>query len=590
MRKTTHSLPRLVTALLGLILLALFPAEMLADYKFNYTYKGNTFIFEHYQYGSDCWLSSVVGDVTGDLEIPSSAYDSETDTYFPVVAIGDGREYHNIFGESKISSIIIPSTITGINPYAFYKASIQTLTIPSSVSGIYENAFYGAKIETLNIADGVSKIDDGAFAGAELTSVNIPASVTSIGKNAFYGCKGLTSFTIPETVTSIGNNAFAGIETITLLGSPQAIGNGAFYSCTSLILGELESLPEGLEKAFKHVNFVKVAIPTSMSSDIYSPIFNANGRIVDYIPTDKIIEDGWIWDNDKSTIYFAPASLEGEYTIPDNVYKIEDGAFEYCENLTAVNIPNSLFQIGKRSFAFSGLVSIEIPSSVRSIGNYAFDNCNNLETAIIGEDTDYAWIKQTIEYDAFNRCRSLKSVKIGSSVNFISSSAFSDCTSLTSVSLPDSPTRKFSIANGVFQRCTSLTEITIPSSVESISKNAFSGCTALESVTYDTDEPVTAEENIFDETTYQTATLYMPRRTLAKIDEYEPWKLFQTKKPLDGNKFDINGDNNVDVNDVVALVSLITDNTGDPAIHDLNNDGRVDVADIVALINEILNQ
>ncbi len=81
---------------------------------------------------------------------------------------------------------------------------------------------------------------------------------------------------------------------------------------------------------------------------------------------------------------------------------------------------------------------------------------------------------------AFISCSSLTSVTIPNSVTTIGDYAFSDCSSLTSVTIPNSAT---TIGAGAFLGCSSLTSITIPNSVTSIGFAAFSGCSSLTSVT-----------------------------------------------------------------------------------------------------------
>ena len=85
----------------------------------------------------------------------------------------------------------------------------------------------------------------------------------------------------------------------------------------------------------------------------------------------------------------------------------------------------------------------------------------------------------SIGSSAFSSCSSLTSVVIPDSVTSIGSSAFSSCSGLTSVVIPDSVT---SIGDSAFSSCDSLTSVTIPDSVTSIGAYAFSGCSGLESV------------------------------------------------------------------------------------------------------------
>jgi hypothetical protein len=131
--------------------------------------------------------------------------------------------------------------------------------------------------------------------------------------------------------------------------------------------------------------------------------------------------------------------------------EISSRAFTGCSSLISVTIPNSVTSIGE--FAFykcSGLTSITIPNSVTSIGNYAFRYCSGLT-----------------------------SVTIPNSVTSIGQSAFYGCSGLTSITIPNSVT---SIGGGAFSGCSGLTSVTIPNSVTSIGNYAFSSCSGLTSI------------------------------------------------------------------------------------------------------------
>ena len=112
--------------------------------------------------------------------------------------------------------------------------------------------------------------------------------------------------------------------------------------------------------------------------------------------------------------------------------------------------------------------------SVTSIGDWAFENCSSLTSVTIPNsvtsigDADFLW------------CSSLTSVTIGNSVTSIGYCAFMDCYALTSITIPNSVT---SIGEWAFYYCWSLTSITIPNSVTSIGEEAFSYCESLTSVT-----------------------------------------------------------------------------------------------------------
>ena len=122
-----------------------------------------------------------------------------------------------------------------------------------------------------------------------------------------------------------------------------------------------------------------------------------------------------------------------EAVISSNVTYIGDAAFEDCEHLVSVTIPNGLTSIGVHAFYnCSILTSAAIPNSVTVIGNNAFYGCSGLTSVIIPDGvTD-------INDWTFNGCTGLTSVTIGSGVTWIGDSAFYDCTGLTSLIIPDS--------------------------------------------------------------------------------------------------------------------------------------------------------
>ena len=106
------------------------------------------------------------------------------------------------------------------------------------------------------------------------------------------------------------------------------------------------------------------------------------------------------------------------------------------------------------------------------IGGGAFYECTSLTSVIIPDSVT------SIGSEAFRGCISLTSVIIPNSVTSIEKWAFRDCSNLTSITIPDSMN---SIGNGSFQGCSSLTSIIIPNSVTSIGSSIFAGCSALTS-------------------------------------------------------------------------------------------------------------
>ncbi|MEE1112944.1 MAG: leucine-rich repeat domain-containing protein [Bacteroidales bacterium] len=160
--------------------------------------------------------------------------------------------------------------------------------------------------------------------------------------------------------------------------------------------------------------------------------------------------------------------------------------FDCNESLTSVNIPSSVTYAWQH---YSRSCHCYITDSVRtysvtSIRNYAFsyscsltyvtNDCSSLTSVTIPNSVT------SIGEGAFAGCESLTSVTIPNSVTEIGSEAFYGCSSLTSVTIPNSVT---SIGEGAFGGCSSLTSVTIPNSVTSIEFATFSGCRSLTSIT-----------------------------------------------------------------------------------------------------------
>ena len=135
--------------------------------------------------------------------------------------------------------------------------------------------------------------------------------------------------------------------------------------------------------------------------------------------------------------------------------------------------PNSFSYISNTYEDGVGMLAFD-GSKVTSIGESAFYECTSLTSITIPDSVT------SIGIDAFYCCTSLTSITIPDSITSIGNNAFALCSSLTSITIPDSVT---SIGNNAFSDCTSLTSITIPDSVTSIGDDAFAYCYSLTSVT-----------------------------------------------------------------------------------------------------------
>ncbi|MEB3385029.1 leucine-rich repeat domain-containing protein [Flavobacterium psychrophilum] len=204
------------------------------------------------------------------------------------------------------------------------------------------------------------------------------------------------------------------------------------------------------------------------------------------------------------------ANFTGAAEIPETVaYNSEnyavtaigESAFEHCNNLTSVTIPNSATTIGKDSFVgCSGLISVTIPNSVTDIENGAFFGC-------IG----------------------LTSVTIPNSVTVIRRGIFAGCSGLISVTIPNSVT---AIENFAFFGCFGLTSVTIPNSVTAIEERAFAECSSLRTVNCHITSPLVINKNVFHNVTQSNCALNVPTGTQAVYQAAAVWKDFS---PISGS-------------------------------------------------------
>ncbi len=420
------------------------------------------------------YICSSIGSATAtDITIPSQYNDK------PVTSIG----YRAFYERSGLTSVTIPDCVTSIGERAFYGcSSLTSFTMPSGVTSIGSGAFDGCVSLQFNEYDNVLYLGNSQNPYMALIRVKdlrsaprtIHADTRLISSDAFLNCRSITSITIPNSVTSIGDSAFSG--------------------CSSL----------------KKVNITDIAAwcKISFGNQFANPLnYTHNLYLNDVLVT--------------------------ELTIPEGVTCIGNYAFYGCTSLTSITIPSGVTSIGDRAFfECSNLTSITIPDSVTSIGDSAFEDCRKLtyneydNAAYLGNSQNpyvvFIWVidqsitsihndTRIIYEEAFSDCSVLTSITIPSSVTSIGRYAFRGCSSLTSITVEEGNTKYYSAGNCLietatkkliagcknsiipdevtsieiysFYGCSGLTSITIPNSVTSIGGSAFVNCFDLTSVT-----------------------------------------------------------------------------------------------------------
>lgn len=160
-----------------------------------------------------------------------------------------------------------------------------------------------------------------------------------------------------------------------------------------------------------------------------------------------------------------------DFSLPDRVTEIGEGAFESCHNFRTLNLPRDLKKIGNRAF-YDCLLSgeLNIAYNVMEIGDYAFSGCTSLTKLSLTSSL------QRIGANAFNGCKNLKcELAIPSTVTEIGDGAFKECSNLYGILTLPANLKK--IGSKTFQNCNSFTgTLVIPNSVTEIGQEAFSDC------------------------------------------------------------------------------------------------------------------
>ena len=211
--------------------------------------------------------------------------------------------------------------------------------------------------------------------------------------------------------------------------------------------------------------------------------------------------DGVLFNKSQTTLIQCPGGKAGRYAVPDGVTSIGYAAFYLCHMLTSVTIPTSVTSIDDWAFYYSSLRAVCFHGNAPSVGSQVFRNdvtvyClpgatgwdptfDDRPTGLWNSEVPctYEVANSTITitlYTGSGGIVTIPSTINGLPVTSIGDHAFSDCTSLASVTIPSGVTN---IGTWAFVGCTSLASVTIPNGVTSIEGGAFSGCTSLTSVT-----------------------------------------------------------------------------------------------------------
>ena len=412
--------------------------------------------------------------------------------YFNAIASNDDEDVSFDFGfENSVKTVIYGDKVTKVASDFNNNSNLERVVLGSNVKSIGNNAFSGC---------------------TNLTSITIPESVTEIGDRAFENCTNLLGLQIPANIEKIGDDAFD--DTAWYNNQPDGllyIGKVLYaYKGDKTKATDVE-IKEGT-KAISNdvfsdcVNLKNVVIPDSVNS-IGSSVFENCTSLESITIPESVSSFG-------NGLFGGCTSLKSA-KLPSNATGLFGLTFEDCENLESVNIPNGVTSLWLTFSGCKKLKSITIPESVTEINRWTFSGCISLESIVIPKNVSFI----SDGNDVFCGCTSLKSlsvdsdneyyysvdnvlyskndnrlmyypeglenenVELPSGVNKIAPLAFEN-RNVKSVNIPDTVTDIMYLA---FSGCTSLAYVNIPESVKSIGTpwigNTFSNCPNLKAVT-----------------------------------------------------------------------------------------------------------
>lgn len=314
----------------------------------------------------------------------------------------------------------------------------------------------------------------------KLEWVEMSEGFTSLGDNCFRGCKNLKQFTVIDKrkgwTYSIGKNAFEGcsqLKSVKLINGLREIKDEAFSGTGITEIRLPEGLTEMGSSVFKDTQVRELMLPGSLRK-VSARVFQGSmvGRIL--VSSDNVslrAINGMLFDKRGWVLEAVPPMLN-EISLPGTLRVISDYAFMNHQHVGKLNIPESVYYLGKYAFSGSTLSEIKLPSGLKDLKEGAFSGCRNLSTITIPAGID------SLAMNLFEDCSSLSSVSLPTSIHSIGRRTFDGCRSLKDIDLPRGLT---SIANLAFSN-SGIKHIRFPQSLSKLGNSMFAGCQSLDSL------------------------------------------------------------------------------------------------------------
>ena len=288
--------------------------------------------------------------------------------------------------------------------------------------GIYPTGANGRPQGDVTVIDKVTTLATNVFRNnTDVITVKLPPNLKEIQNYAFENCSNLLNLPLPNKLEKIGNYAFSGctkLNTIELPSSVKTLGEYVFSGCTSLISISLSTgLKSIAEYAFGGANVKEITLPYGLNPDLWDFAFRGNTSL----------ETVYIECNHLSIDCFFNTKIKKVY-IKSTVRSLGEAAFQQCSNLSSVIFEEGITWIN--NYAFDDcytLTSITFPASLKTLDSYAFYNCSKLSSVNFKKGIE------NLYYRSFGSCSELRSISIPSSIKYIDPNTFYSCSNLAHI-------------------------------------------------------------------------------------------------------------------------------------------------------------
>lgn len=441
-----------------------------------------------------------------------------------------------VFYNNKFTKISIGNDVTSIGDYAFYNSkNLTSVIIPASVIQIGEYAFYGCYyIHSLTIGSGVRSIGYNAFNFPDkvIWLTNTPPS-------GYNNAKGDINYVANEQYTGLSNaKIYTYLSSMFEVDGVKYVPVSPADRICDVIDCVYDNTASSIKVeetvSFKGVTMkVKAIMPYTFYENKYikDAVLAHNGAIGDYAFYNcTSLLTATLGSNitalGKET--FSQCASLPKIIIPDSVKSIGESCFSGCTVLKGVTIGAGITSIEKGTFSDCSLLSeITIPQKISTIEDYVFSRCSNLSTFIIKDRNTSLNLGSNASSALFADCP-LDSVYIGGKIAYSTSdykgySPFYRNTSLRTVVITDEETQ---IYDNEFYGCTALKNVSIGDGVTSIGDYAFSGCNSLEALSFGSSIKKIGAEAFSDcnnVTKIVSSAVYPPICGLQALDDINKW-------------------------------------------------------------------